>query len=200
MQLAHNTFKAQLASGNNQMELQHIAFKIFVDGDLSVAWEEFINVFHGWVASQSMPEMMIDVADYRHVPNGPGVVMTGREADYYMDNTAGKPGLRYVCKVKQDGSNDDRIKQAYAAASAACARMESEVEGLKFSRTKFELTINDRAFAPNNAATQSFLSESLATSLEAALGSAAQIQLQQDERKLAGAVIEVSAPVQFAAA
>ena len=82
------------------MELQHIAFKVFVEGDLTVDWEQFINVFHTWVAAQSMPEMMIDVADYRHVPNGPGVVMTGHEADYYMDNTGGEPGLRYVSKVK----------------------------------------------------------------------------------------------------
>lgn len=182
------------------MELQHIAFKIFVDGELTVDWEQFINVFHGWVAAQSMPEMMIDVADYRHVPNGPGVVMTGHEADYYMDNTAGKPGLRYVCKVAVEGSNQDRVQKAFAAASAASARLESEIPGLKFSRTQFEMDINDRGFAPNNEATRSYLGSELPEVLKSVLGSDAKLEIQQDERKLAGARIEASTPVKHAAA
>ena len=182
------------------MDLQHIALKIFVDGDLTTDWEQFINVFHGWVAAQSMPEMMIDVADYRHVPNGPGVVMTGHEADYYMDNTGGQPGLRYVCKVAVEGSNQDRIQKAFAAASSACTRLESELSGLKFSRTNFELTINDRACAPNNEATRSYLSSELPGLLGSVLGSEPKLEIQQDERKLAGATVEVSSPVELATA
>lgn len=182
------------------MNFQHIAFKIFVDGELTTDWEQFINVFHGWVAAQSMQEMMIDVADYRHVPNGPGVVMTGHEADYYMDNTGGKPGLRYVCKVETDGSNADRIQKAYEAASTACNRLEAELSGLKFSRTNFELTVNDRASAPNDDATRSELSSSLPGILETVLGSAASIEVQTDTRKLSGATIQIASPVEFASA
>ncbi len=183
------------------MELQHIAFKVFVDGELSVDWEQFINVFHGWVAAQSMPgEMMIDVADYRHVPNGPGVVMTGHEADYYMDNTAGKPGLKYVCKVAQDGSDQDRIQHAFKAAAAACARLEAELPGLKFSRTSFELAVNDRAYAPNNDATRTYLGEQLPAILSSVLGGDPALTLQQDDRKLAGAEVSVASPVEFTAA
>lgn len=181
------------------MELQHIAFKVFVDGELSADWEQFINVFHTWVASQSMPEMMIDVADYRHVPNGPGVVMTGHEADYYMDNTGGEPGLRFVCKVQVDGSNEDRIKAAFDAASSAAARLESEISGLKFSRTNFEISINDRAFAPNNEATRDFLKNELGTILSSILGHDAELTIQKDERKLSGARIVLSSPVELAA-
>jgi len=182
------------------MELQHIAFKVFVEGDLTVDWEQFINVFHTWVAGQSMPEMMIDVADYRHVPNGPGVVMTGHEADYYMDNTGGEPGLRYVCKVKVDGSNEDRLKAAFAAASSACARLESELSDLKFSRTNFELTINDRAVAPNDEPTRSFLESDLPGLLNSVLGGDVKLEIQQDQRKLSGARVTVSSPVELATA
>ena len=182
------------------MNLQHIAFKVFVDGELTIDWEQFINVFHKWVADQSMPEMMIDVADYRHVPNGPGVVMTGHAADYYMDNTGGKPGLRYVCKVETDGSNQDRIKSAFEAASTACNRLEAELDGLKFSRTNFELTVNDRASAPNDDATRGALAAELPSILESVLGSAANIEVQTDPRKLSGAAIQVSSPAAFAAA
>lgn len=181
------------------MNLQHIAFKIFVDGELTTDWEEFINVFHTWVAAQSMPEMMIDVADYRHVPKGPGVVMVGHEADYYMDNTAGKPGLRYVCKVKKEGNNADRVQQAFSAASSACARLESELSGLKFSRTNFELTVNDRALAPNTSETRSALESELPRILEQVCGADVGLEYQQDGRKLAGARITLGSPIELAA-
>lgn len=177
------------------MNLQHIAFKIFVDGELTVDWEQFINVFHAWVARQSMPEMMIDVADYRHVPNGPGVVMVGHEADYYMDNTEGKPGLRYVCKAEKTGSNSDRIQQAFAAASSACARLEAEIPGLKFSRVDFELTVNDRAVAPNNAETRNFLEAELPNIFSKMFGGNVELECQQNDRKLAGATARASQPV-----
>ena len=182
------------------MDLQHIAFKIFVDGDLKADWEQFINVFHGWVAAQSMPEMMIDVADYRHVPNGPGVVMVGHQADYYMDNTDGRPGLRYVCKVQQDGSNSDRVQSALKAALAAAERLETEIPDLKLSRTEFELTINDRGCAPNNADTQSVLESELPGLLKEALGADVSITVEQDARKLAGAAVTANAPISFTAA
>lgn len=182
------------------MNLQHIAFKIFVDGTLTADWEQFINVFHRWVADQSMPEMMIDVADYRHVPNGPGVVMVGHAADYYMDNTAGRPGLRYVCKSERGGSNIDRVQQAFAAVASACARMEAEIPGLKFSRTDFEITINDRAIAPNNDTTREHLSSALPEILEQVFGFGDNVvECQKDPRKLAGAAIKVSVPIELVA-
>ena len=178
------------------MELQHVAFKIFVDGELNADWEQFINVFHGWVAAQSMPEMMIDVADYRHVPNGPGVVMVGHEADYYLDNTDGKPGLRFVCKARRDGDNLAQVEHAFQSVSAACARLEQEISGLRFSRTRFQLTVNDRAVAPNNAATRDVLKTELPSILESLFGGA-EFELDEDPRQLAGAMIQLTSPVEL---
>lgn len=178
------------------MNLQHIAFKIFVDGELTTDWEQFIKVFHSWVAAQSMPEMMIDVADYRHVPHGPGVVMVGHEADYYMDNTAGQPGMRYVRKIATEGTNADRIQQAFSAAAAACLRLETELPGLKFSRHDCEMAINDRALAPNSEATRTALAAELPPILKAMFGTV-EMTLQQDARKLAGARIRASSPIAF---
>ena len=169
------------------MELQHFNVKIFVDGEVPVSGEDFINVFHRWTAEQSMPEMMIDVADYRHVPNGPGVVMVGHEADYYMDHTDGRPGLRYSCKVAQDGSNSDRFRHALESAKTTCGRLETEFPNLKFSRDQIQITINDRAFAPNTPETQTQLKSDLPTVITDVLSdSSADIQYEQDERRLAG--------------
>ena len=87
------------------MNLQHINVKIFVDGELTVDPERFIELFHRWVATQAMAEMLIDVADYRHVPNGPSVVLVGHEADYVLDNTGGRYGLVYNRKAPLDGND-----------------------------------------------------------------------------------------------
>lgn len=181
------------------MNLQHVAFKIFVDGELDVDWNQFINIFHTWVANQSLPEMMIDVADYRHVPNGPGVVMIGHEADYYMDNTDGKPGLRYVRKVASDDGAEQQVANAFSAASSACIRLEEEIAGLRFSRTEFELTINDRAIAPNTAETRNALESLLSQVLHNVLGCEASLVIQQDERKLSGARIVAANQVEMSA-
>jgi len=136
------------------MELQHVNVKIFVAGAMPVDLARFIEVFHAWTADQSMPEMLIDVADYRHVPAGPGVVLVGHEADYGMDNAGDRLGLLYNRKAPVDGSNADRFRQALHGAAQACLRLEEEIgEGLRFSRTELQLLVNDRAFAPNTPAT-----------------------------------------------
>lgn len=151
------------------MDLQHINVKIFVDGELTVDLERFIEIFHEWTAAQSMDELLIDVADYRHVAAGPGIVLVGHEADYAMDNTGNRYGLLYNRKSGVDGSNADRFGQAFRAAFHACQRLEGELDGLKFSQTEFDFFVNDRALAPNTAETyescrpdlEAFLNETL---------------------------------------
>ena len=181
------------------MNLQHVTFKIFVEGELQADWEPFLHVFHDWVAAQSMPEMMIDVADYRHVPQGPGVVMVGLDADYALDDTAGAPGLRYVRKAASSEDNATQVRNAFTRAADACQRLESVIDGLRFSRTNFELAINDRAVAPNNPDTQKQLETELPELLKQAMGTDVSIQVQTDARKLAGCRVTASAPVEFSA-
>jgi hypothetical protein len=51
-----------------------------------------------------------------------------------------------------EGSNEDRIRQAFEAAAWACALLEEELRDdapVRFSRTEFEVFVNDRALAPN---------------------------------------------------
>ena len=118
------------------MNLQHVNVKIFVDGDLGIEIEDLVKVFHNWVSEQSMPELMIDVADYMHVPNGPGIVMVGHEADYSLDFTGGSSGLRYNYKAAREGSNQELLQHAFDNATSCCDRLESELPGLKFDRSQ----------------------------------------------------------------
>ena len=131
------------------MEFQHINVKLFVDGGLQTDLELIIEAFHEWTARQSFDELLIDVADYRHVPDGPGVVLVGHEADYGMDHAGGRWGLLYNRKAPTSGSNQDRIVQALSAAANACRLLEGTFRDLRFGRREFLVSVNDRALAPN---------------------------------------------------
>ncbi len=147
------------------MELQHVNVKIFAETINPQETENFILVFHQWIQDQVLyPDLLIDVADYRHVPEGPGVVLIGHEADFSMDNTDGRWGLRYNRKADFPGEDEDRFNEALKAALNACLKLEADerLKGkLKFNRQEIELFINDRALAPNTPETRELNSENL---------------------------------------
>lgn len=133
--------------------VQHINIKIFVADGAAVELDGAIPVFHRWIKDNVLPEMMIDVADYQHVPAGPGVMLIGHEANYSLDNRENRLGLLYNRKAALDGTFESRLAQAHDAAAAACDRLESEdlYRGkLRFDRGAIELAVNDRLLAPNN--------------------------------------------------
>jgi len=180
------------------MNLQHVNVKIFVDGELDVDPQLFIEVFHRWVAGQSMDELLIDVADYRHVPAGPGIVLVGHEADYAMDNTGNRWGLRYNYKASREGTNADRLLHSFQAATKACALLEAEFSDLRFAKDKFELSINDRALAPNTDETFEAFKPELMTFLQSELGEGnADLTHGKGHRKVFSVLVSLSKPFEF---
>lgn len=180
------------------MELQHVNVKIYVDGELSVDPGRFIECFHGWVRDQIMEEeMLIDVADYRHVPAGPGVVLIGLEADYGMDQTGNRYGLRYNRKAPLDSSNRDRLLHALSRAARACRMLETEFggDGLKFRRDELELFINDRAFAPNTPETYAACKPEFESFLQEILGHGNfSLQQESEPRRRFGVTVKTEQP------
>jgi hypothetical protein len=139
------------------MELQHINVKLIVDDPSAVDLERLVPIFHGWIQEQGRQELLLDIADYRHVPGGPGVILIGHEANYSVDNTDHRLGVRYNRKAPIPGSNQDRLAQAARAALAACQALESDpsLDGkLRFNGREIEISISDRLIAPNQAATR----------------------------------------------
>jgi hypothetical protein len=135
------------------VELQHINVKLLVNQE-SVDLGPLIPVFHSWIQGQICEELLLDVADYRHVPGGPGIILIGHEADYSLDNTDSRLGVRYNRKAVLDGGNHERLAQAVRAALKACQRLEedstlSETLKLSFNGQEIEIFVNDRALAPN---------------------------------------------------
>jgi hypothetical protein len=140
------------------MELQHINVKLLLKDTGAVDLGPLIPVFHAWIQNQTPEERLLDIADYRHVHHGPGIVLIGHQGDYSVDNTGGQLGIRYNRKGRLEGSNLDRLKQAAGSALGACQRLESEPslgEKLRFNGQDVEVFVNDRLLAPNREATRS---------------------------------------------
>lgn len=137
------------------MQLQHVNVKLLLQDGKGLRLEPLIPVFHNWIENQN-GELLIDVADYSHVPAGPGVVLIGHEGNYSVDNTDDRLGVRYNRKAPLDGGNQTLLAQAMRAALSACQKLETEprLEGkFRFDGQSIEIFINDRLVAPNNVAT-----------------------------------------------
>ena len=138
------------------MDVQHINVKIFAETaavDLAYA----IPVFHRWIQASLCEELLIDVADYRHVPSGPGVIVVGHEANFSLDwGPANRLGLLYNRKAPLEGTTQDKLLQAFYTALRACGRLEEEppFQGkLRFHAGSCEVVLNDRMLAPNTEET-----------------------------------------------
>src|SRR5580704_3214712 len=111
---------------SSPIQLQHVNVKLFASDGASVDLEPLIPIFHGWIRDRVFEEMLLDVADYRHVPNGPGMTVIGLQANYSVDNTDGRLGVRYNRKAALEGTNGERLRQAAHAALSCFQRLEAE--------------------------------------------------------------------------
>jgi hypothetical protein len=133
--------------------MEHLNIKLFVAPDNpNVRFADAIPVFHRWIQSRKLPELLIDVADYSHVPAGPGVLLIGHEANYALDNARNRPGLLYSRKTSDCAAPGDSLRRSYDSALSASLRLEAEPEfkgKLKFDMGELEITLNDRILYPN---------------------------------------------------
>jgi len=136
------------------MNIQHFNIKFYLENPEAVNLADYATVFNTWIQNQRLEELLIDVADYLHVHNGPGIMLIGHEADYSLDNRAGRLGLLYNRKAQLEGTAQVKLAQAASAALTAAQILEKE-NGLKFNGSELQIFINDRLLAPNT--TQTFV-------------------------------------------
>jgi hypothetical protein len=144
------------------MNLQHINVKFFLENPEVVHLADFGAVFNSWIQPQRLGELLIDVADYLHVHHGPGIMLIGHEADYSLDNRAGRLGLLYNRKAQLDGTTQEKLAQAVRSALTAAQILEKE-NGLKFDGSEVQVIVNDRLLVPNTADTFDILEPELKT-------------------------------------
>ncbi len=154
-------------------DLVKLDLKVLASSESAAAPEEFIPVFHRWITERVLPELLIDVADYSHVHEGPGVLLVGHDAIYAYDESRGEPGLLYSRRRETAPEAagirtlDERLESLLLCAFRACDQIEAEpqLDGrVAFDRHRIELRVNDR-LVPRDDETASALGEALRRAL-----------------------------------
>lgn len=185
----------QVIEEEASVEFQHINMKLLLRDPEAVDLEAIVPVFHSWIQQQSADELLLDVASYAHVKDGPGVLLIGHEADYSLDATDGCLGLRYNRKAPLDGGNQARFRQAMRAALSALAKLEQDPRlngSIQFDGKNIELFINDRSLAPNNEETRKAAEPELLSFFDSVVGEAEySLQYEAQPRRLFGARVQL---------
>jgi hypothetical protein len=156
------------------MNPKRIALKLFATRPVPRdELHRFIGVFHGFIQEAAVPGLLIDVADYAHVPDGPGVMLIGHDVDYGIDLTRGRTGLLAVRKRAGDEGLAALFRDALGKLRAAARALEGdEHAAIQFDTRELEIAFPDRLAAPNNAAAFELASKELLPVARAELGDA----------------------------
>ena len=131
-----------------------LSVKFFFE-ELSIDVESFIPVFHRWIRENVVPnELLLDVADYKHIVDGPAILLVGHEADYVVDVTDAKPGLMYVRKRDAGSDLSDALGTTLSQALNGVKLTESDVDlkgKLKLRTDAATIVLLDRLNYPNTA-------------------------------------------------
>jgi hypothetical protein len=154
------------------MDSHKLSLKLFADNAERITHDAIVPIFHHWIQEQAFADhLLIDVADYAHVPNGPGTLVVAHEANIHFDREEGRPGLFYLRKQPVAGAESfrERLAAVFRAAVFAADKLQNDpsIAGIKFRTDEIVFRVHDRLLAPNTAETfkavrgdlQSFLAE-----------------------------------------
>jgi hypothetical protein len=146
-----------------------IGAKLYARNPEVVEAAAYVPLFHGWIQQRGLDGVPIDVADYAHVPDGPGVMLIGHEADRAIDFGEGRPGVVYQRKRDLGGTLEERFALTLEAVDRTAADIEADpaAGGVVFDRDEILVRINDRLAAPNDDDTLA----AIRPALEAAIAS-----------------------------
>src|SRR5262249_45398135 len=135
----------------------------------------FIGVFHRFIQEAAVPGLLVDVADYAHVPDGPGVMLIGHDVDYGIDLGGGRAGLLTTRKRAGDDGLAELFRDTLAKALAAARAIEADPSvSVRFATDSLDIAFPDRRTAPNTAQAFELVSKELAPVARALFGEAAQ--------------------------
>ncbi|HTT05078.1 MAG TPA: hypothetical protein VMF64_07290 [Steroidobacteraceae bacterium] len=151
------------------MDLHNFGIKFFATSAERFDILKLIPMYHRWIQHKALQDLLIDVADYSHVPAGPGVMLIAHEGNYALDETGHERGVLYYSKRRLDGELRERFVSVAAKALTAAQLMSEadEVEGaLSIEGNRLQFFANDRLVAPNTDAAYAELEPALKSLLD----------------------------------
>jgi len=171
-----------------------LQIKYFVENPEAVNLPPYTGLFQRWIQQKKLNEMLIDVVDYAHVFQGPGIVLIGHESDYALDIGNGQPGLLYTRKRQTDGSLREQLRTSFHRALTACQLLENETK-LRFRANDPEVRFLDRLNLPNRPESLDSVREDLnAVLAEVYCKPVAFVPVSSDPRQVLTIGVQVAEP------
>ena len=151
------------------MDLHKFGIKFFAADAEGIDILKLIPIYHRWIQQNALEDLLIDVADYSHVPAGPGVMLIAHEGNYALDETRHERGVVYYSKHELAGALPERFARVARKALRAAQLMSEDTElggSLKLPGNRLEFFANDRLAAPNTDAAYAELQPALDTFLD----------------------------------
>ena len=186
------------------MDIQRFCLKFFArQGGNLISEDAFIPIFHEWIRLKKLPGTLIDVADYRHVPEGPGIMLISHEVNYAMEHGGGQFGLSAQRKLGEGATHPDRIVDLVQRTALFGSLLETDERlggYLQLEGGKFLYLANDRLNAPNTAESFAAIQPDLeAAANEVYGGQAVTItRVENDPRDRLTVLVETTAAVPIA--
>lgn len=151
------------------MELHKLGFKLFARNAEQVDLLKFIPVFHRWIQNRALSDLLLDVADYSHVPAGPGVMLIAHEGNYGFDESGHERGVLYYSKRKLSGELPERMTTVARRTLEAAKLMAQDPEleqTVEVAGNDLLFFANDRLAAPNTDDSYAVLEPALRSFLD----------------------------------
>lgn len=167
------------------MDPQRITAKLLLAEGTDLDLEALIPVFHGWIQRNAIDGLLFDVADYKHVPDGPGMMLIGDQADYALDLGEGGPGFQVAWKRGLEGELSERIRTVVGALLAAAEVFVAEpsLADLRLRTDTLLVRIADRLDAPNTPQTLAAIGPAITDALAPILSPGAHLEQHGDPRR-----------------
>ena len=144
--------------------LHRFGIKVFLSESPDPDLHAFVPMFHRWIQTHAVDGLLIDVADYTHLKDGPQVLLAGHEGNYVIDCSEGRTGLYYYRKTPTGGSLLDRLVTSCQTVLRASVLLEVDDSlGTRycFRGDEIQFIANDRLVSPNTRETRSRLETAL---------------------------------------
>ena len=116
--------------------------------------ESFVPLFHNWIQEDRIPNhIMVDVVDYKHIPDGPGIMLIAHEGHFSLDFEDNELGLLYMRKTPLGDNVSETLSaiQHILDFAVEIIKIDPAIgEKIEFS-DEYQLLSNDRFEFPNNA-------------------------------------------------
>ena len=133
--------------------LQRIDVKLLLDAGPEPDFDPFLVIFDRWRQGGDHPSDWVDLADYAHMPDGPGILIAGKRDTFSVNLNPPGPGLLTSVRGGLAGTLEDRFREAFRRAGELNAAVLAEPEfppAFRPCEGAWEVFLNDRLRFPNS--------------------------------------------------